>query len=98
MTTSVPLNKLNLSPRNARKTNGDEDIEALADSIQSKGLLQNLVVSEGAGGKGLYEVDAGGRYEVRGIIFDLSDSGRMTFTDDLSGTSGYVTADRYGWS
>lgn len=57
----VALNKLILSSRNVRKTNGDEDIESLADSIAAKGLLQNLVVSEAQGGRGLYEVDAGGR-------------------------------------
>lgn len=57
----VPLNKLILSPRNVRKTPvPDVDIESLADSIASKGLLQNLVVSEGTSGKGIYEVDAGG--------------------------------------
>lgn len=60
MTQTIPLNKLILSPRNVRKTNGDEDIESLADSIASKGLLQNLVVSEQKCGK-LFEVNAGGR-------------------------------------
>jgi ParB family transcriptional regulator, chromosome partitioning protein len=59
--TTVPLNKLILSPRNVRKTNAKEDIESLADSISAKGLLQNLVVSPGAGKSGIYEVDAGGR-------------------------------------
>lgn len=58
---NIPLNKLLLSPRNARKTDVDVDIESLADSIHSKGLLQNLVVSESPTGKGFYEVDAGGR-------------------------------------
>lgn len=60
MADTIPLNKLILSPRNVRKSNGDEDIESLADSIASKGLLQNLVVSETPGGK-MFEVDAGGR-------------------------------------
>lgn len=60
MTDTVPLNKLVLSPRNVRKTNGEEDIAGLAESIKSKGLLQNLVVSRAAQGQ-LYEVDAGGR-------------------------------------
>ena len=60
MTDTVPLNKLVLSPRNVRKTNGEEDIAGLAESIKSKGLLQNLVVSPAAEGK-LFEVDAGGR-------------------------------------
>lgn len=60
MTETVPLNKLVLSPRNVRKTNGEEDIEGLAESIKAEGLLQNLVVSP-AVKKGLFEVDAGGR-------------------------------------
>jgi ParB family chromosome partitioning protein len=61
MNQTIPLNKLILSPRNVRKTNGDEDIESLADSIASKGLLQNLVVSESIEHPAKYEVDAGGR-------------------------------------
>lgn len=61
MTSHVPLNKLLLSPRNVRRTNAEEDIEGLADSIASKGLLQNLVVSESPTGRGIFEVDAGGR-------------------------------------
>ena len=61
MNQTIPLNKLILSPRNVRRTNGDEDIESLADSINSKGLLQNLVVSESVEHPGKYEVDAGGR-------------------------------------
>lgn len=61
MNQPVPLNKLILSPRNVRKTNGDDDIESLAESIASKGLLQNLVVSESVKHPGKYEVDAGGR-------------------------------------
>ncbi len=41
----VPLNKLKKSPRNARKVpHGEAAIEALAASIQHKGLIQNLVV------------------------------------------------------
>lgn len=60
MTDTVALNKLALSPRNVRKTNGEEDIAGLAESIKSKGLLQNLVVSRSPDGK-TYEVDAGGR-------------------------------------
>lgn len=59
MTQTIPLNKLDPSPRNVRKTNADEDIAGLAESIRSKGLLQNLVVSPAA--KGRFEVDAGGR-------------------------------------
>ncbi len=41
----VPLNKLKKSPKNARKVpHGEAAIEALAASIQHKGLIQNLVV------------------------------------------------------
>lgn len=61
MTDTVALNKLVLSPRNVRKTNGEEDIAGLAESIKSKGLLQNLVVSPSSTAKGVFEVDAGGR-------------------------------------
>jgi ParB family chromosome partitioning protein len=62
MPTHVPLNKLLLSPRNVRKRNGDVEIEELAASIAEKGrLLQNLVVSAAVNGRGIYEVDAGGR-------------------------------------
>jgi hypothetical protein len=46
----------------------------------------------------LDEVDGGDRYEINGVIFDLTESDRLTFTDELSGKSGYITADRYGWS
>ncbi|MEX3527728.1 hypothetical protein [Corynebacterium xerosis] len=46
----------------------------------------------------LEDVDGGSRYEVNGVIFDLTESDRLTFTDELSGKSGYITADRYGWS
>jgi len=42
----IPLNKLKKSPANARKTpHAKADIEALAASIQAKGILQNLVVA-----------------------------------------------------
>jgi len=59
--TFVPLNKLILSACNVRKSNRDEDIEGLAESIHAKGLLQNLVVSPAKNGRGWYQVDAGGR-------------------------------------
>jgi len=59
--TTIPLNKLLLSPRNVRKTNPDEDTESFADDIEARGLLHNLVVSPSPTGRGFYEVDAGGR-------------------------------------
>ena len=41
----VPLNKLKKSPKNARKVpHGEAAIEALAASIEHKGLIQNLVI------------------------------------------------------
>jgi len=41
----VPLNKLKKSPRNARRTpHAEADIEALAASIATKGVLQAPVV------------------------------------------------------
>ena len=61
MKTTVPLNKLILSDLNVRRTNPEVSIEELADSIHEKGLLQNLVVAEGLGGKGVHEVGGGGR-------------------------------------
>lgn len=54
---TVPLEKLRLSPRNARKTGGD-DVADMAASIAAGGLLQNLVVVDGPEG---FEVIAGGR-------------------------------------
>lgn len=41
----VPLNKLKKSPKNARKVpHSEATVEALAASIEHKGLIQNLVV------------------------------------------------------
>lgn len=55
----IPLNKLVVSPRNVRRKDRKADIEALAASIASRGLLQNLCVVATDGDR--YEVDAGGR-------------------------------------
>ena len=55
----IPLNKLIPSPANARKTGASVGIEELAASIAAHGLLQNLQVRDGKGGK--FEVVAGGR-------------------------------------
>lgn len=55
----IPLNKLVVSPRNVRRKDRKPDIEALAASIASRGLLQNLCVVPGEGDR--FEVDAGGR-------------------------------------
>jgi ParB family transcriptional regulator, chromosome partitioning protein len=55
---SLPFNVLSISGMNVRLTNGERNIEALASSIESQGLLQNLVVTAGENG---HEVVAGGR-------------------------------------
>jgi ParB family chromosome partitioning protein len=55
----IPLNKLIASPRNVRRKDRKADIEALAASIASHGLLQNLCVVPAEGER--FEVDAGGR-------------------------------------
>ena len=59
----IPLSQLVLSPTNVRKTpaTAAEDA-ALEASIRAHGILQNLIVhSTGIEGRGVYEVDAGGR-------------------------------------
>jgi ParB family chromosome partitioning protein len=49
----IPLNKLKKSPRNVRQTpHGKAHIEAVADSIQAHGQIQNLVVETEVGGDG----------------------------------------------
>jgi ParB family chromosome partitioning protein len=60
----IPLNRLKKSPRNARKTpHSKAEIEALAASIQAKGMLQNLVVEpeldESGARTGFYLVQIG---------------------------------------
>lgn len=55
----VPLGKLSLSPRNARKT-GAGEVADLVANIAAIGLRQNLIVSPGQA-EGEFEVIAGGR-------------------------------------
>ncbi len=56
---NIPLSKLIASPRNVRRKDRKADIDSLAASIASCGLLQNLCVVPGEGDR--FEVDAGGR-------------------------------------
>jgi ParB family chromosome partitioning protein len=58
-TKTIPLNRLVVSAANVRKTDRKADVAALAASIQSHGLLQNLAVTESADGK--FAVVAGAR-------------------------------------
>ncbi len=63
--TSIPLDKLILSQRNVRQLKAGVSMEALADSIARRSLLQSLSVRPVLDGKGketgTYEVQAGGR-------------------------------------
>jgi ParB family chromosome partitioning protein len=61
MIRSIPLNKLIPSPRNVRRATDDQaDLQLKAD-IESRGLLQNLVVAPSRKPKGWFTVEAGGR-------------------------------------
>ena len=55
----IPLNKLVASPRNVRRHHDDVADAQLKADIGARGLLQNLVVRAGHGGR--FEVEAGGR-------------------------------------
>jgi len=55
----VQLEKLERSPRNARRTGGKDGVEELKTSILAHGLMQNLLVTENGGGE--FHVIAGGR-------------------------------------
>ena len=55
----IPLSKLIACPKNVRRTGRNDGIAELAASIKAHGLLQNLQVRAGTGGK--FEVVAGQR-------------------------------------
>ena len=61
---NICLSQLVLSPTNVRKTPATAAEEAqLEASIRAKGILQNLIVHPTPiDGRGVYEVDAGGRH------------------------------------
>jgi ParB family chromosome partitioning protein len=48
-TITIPLNKLDVDPKNVRKTYSSEGIKELAATIRADGyrLLQNLIVRKG---------------------------------------------------
>lgn len=56
----IPLNKLQLSANNVRKTHNQEADEQLSHDIEARGLLQNLIVTK-AKKRGQFDVIAGGR-------------------------------------
>lgn len=59
--TMIPLNKLDLSPANVRKNDSNLLIDELADAIDERGLLQNLVATANKKKKTRFLVTAGGR-------------------------------------
>lgn len=63
--TSIPLSRLALSPANVRQTQATLSIDALAESIARRSLLQSLsvrpVLDESGAETGRYEIQAGGR-------------------------------------
>lgn len=75
-TVTIPLNKLDVDPKNVRKTYSAEGIKELAATIRADGyrLLQNLVVRKGDK-KGRYFVTAGGRR--RAALLLLAEAGEI---------------------
>jgi ParB family transcriptional regulator, chromosome partitioning protein len=56
---SLPIDLLKANPRNPRRYFNDEEIESLANSLKTKGLLQPIMVRPIAGGE--FEIVAGER-------------------------------------
>lgn len=57
---SIPLNKLQLSKNNVRKSGAEDNLSELVANIEARGILQNLVGGP-AKKKGFYDIFAGGR-------------------------------------
>ena len=75
MIKTIPLNKLVPSPRNVRRRiDAQADLELKAD-IESRGLLQNLVVASAGKPKGCFAVEAGERR--RRALQSLADEGKL---------------------
>lgn len=82
MITTIPLNKLLLSPRNVRRDTVEQaDLELKAD-IEARGLLQNLVVSRCTKPRGSFAVEAGGR-RLRALQ-SLAGEGKIAKTHEVS--------------
>ncbi|RUU93429.1 chromosome partitioning protein ParB, partial [Mesorhizobium sp. M1A.F.Ca.IN.020.03.2.1] len=73
---TIPLNKLDVDPKNVRKTYSAEGIKELPATIRADGyrLLQNLIVRKGDK-KGRYFVTAGGRR--RAALLLLAEAGEI---------------------
>ena len=75
MIRTIPLNKLVPSPRNVRRRSDEQaDLELKAD-IETRGLLQNLVVTAAKKPRGCFAVEAGERR--RRALRALADEGRL---------------------
>ncbi|MGI9503891.1 MAG: ParB/RepB/Spo0J family partition protein, partial [Geminicoccaceae bacterium] len=80
---SIPVDMLKPSPFQPRRRFSDDELEGLADSIRSKGVMQPLLVRASGRHAGEYEIIAGERrwraaqragiHELPVIIRDLSD-------------------------
>lgn len=80
---NVPIEKLKPSPMQPRRRFSEEELNGLAESIRTKGVMQPLLVRAGNDGPGSYEIIAGERrwraaqlagiHELPVIIRDLSD-------------------------
>ena len=83
VTQSVPIEFLRASPFQPRRSFDEAELEALADSIREKGILQPLLVRPCASGAAGYEIVAGerrwraaqraGLHEVPAVVRTLSD-------------------------
>jgi ParB family transcriptional regulator, chromosome partitioning protein len=75
MISTIPLNKLVPSPRNVRRRSEEQaDLELKAD-IETRGLLQNLVVTAAPKPRGSFAVEAGERR--RRALQALTDEGKL---------------------
>ena len=79
----LPVSKLRPGPVQPRRNFGDEQLQALVESIREKGVLQPLLVRHLAGDRDSYEIIAGERrwraaqlakiHEVPVVVMDIDD-------------------------
>jgi len=79
----LPVAFLSPNPRNPRRSFGEEDLAALADSIRERGIVQPILVRPVAGAADRYEIVAGerrwraaqraGLHEVPVVVRELDD-------------------------
>jgi ParB family chromosome partitioning protein len=75
MIKTIPLDKLVASPRNVRRSSDAAvDLQLKAD-IETRGLLQNLVVTSVRKPRGCFAVEAGERR--RRALLALADEGKL---------------------